>query len=508
MHSLRSVNEVGHWLRGCVSGDLSADSRQLHAGDGFIAWPGAAHDARQYVEAALAQGASACLIEREGAQAFNFSDAAVRSFPQLKAATGAIAASFYGQPSHDLDVIAVTGTNGKTSTTWWLAQALAQLAPTGGGSCGVIGTLGLGIAPTTRGAADPLAGFEVSGLTTPDPVLLQRQLRRWVRQGVSACAIEASSIGLAEHRLDGTRIRVAVFTNFTQDHLDYHGSMAAYWRAKSALFDWPQLASAVVNIDDPHGATLAERLRGLALDLWTVALDTPARLRALDVGYSDLGMHCQVQESTPAGARREHLQTALLGRYNIANVLGVIASLRALGVGLPEAVRACSQLGPVPGRMECLGGAGTPMVVVDYAHTPDALEQALRALRPMAQQRLGQLWCVFGCGGDRDASKRPLMAAVAQAHADQVVLTSDNPRSENPHSIIQQMQHGLTHAEQVQVQADRALAIAQTVQAADARDLILIAGKGHETTQETGGVRQPFSDQAHVRRALAARMPL
>jgi UDP-N-acetylmuramyl-tripeptide synthetase len=484
MQLLRTPHEAAQWLRSRVTGDVHCDSRKVGRGDGFIAWPGAATDGRKFVAGALQQGAQACLVERAGSEAFAFDSDAVAAFEGLKAATGPIGALFYGEPSHQLDVLAVTGTNGKTSTAWWLAQALSNV----GLSCGLIGTLGIGRPPHV----------EHTGLTTPDPVLMQRHFRRFVQDGAKACAIEASSIGIVERRLDGTRIRVAGFTNFTQDHLDYHGSMDAYWSAKAELFAWPDLQAAVLNIDDAKGAELAARLQRSRMDVWTVSCERDARLRAREIGYSAEGLRFVIDE---AGEQHE-LRTKLIGQYNVANLLGVLGMMRAIGVPLVNAVAACADLLPVPGRMERLNETGKPLVAVDYAHTPDALEKALQALRPLARQRGGELWCVFGCGGDRDPVKRPLMAAVAEKEADRVVVTSDNPRTEKPEAIISQVLLGLSHADVVEVQADRASAIADSIAAAAPQDVILVAGKGHEDYQEIGGVKQPFSDQAHAQAAL------
>lgn len=341
-------------------------------------------------------------------------------------------------------------------------------------------------------------------MTTPDPVLLQRRFRDFVDGGVRSCAIEASSIGLAEHRLDGTRVRVAVFTNFTQDHLDYHGSMQAYWDAKAALFNWPGLQAAVINLDDPRGQALADMAAQHGLDVWTVSLQQPARLAASALTYGAQGLQWDVHE----GGERVALSTPLVGNFNASNLMGVLAALRALGVPLAEAAAACQDLLPVPGRMERVdlpGLANAPAMVVDYAHTPDALGQALSALRPLAAARGGQLWCVFGCGGDRDASKRPLMAAAAEAAADRLIVTSDNPRDEDPQAIIDQVLVGLRDRASAQVQPDRAQAIAAAVRTATARDVVLVAGKGHETYQEVHGERLPFSDVQQVQRALDAR---
>ncbi|RZL61449.1 MAG: UDP-N-acetylmuramoyl-L-alanyl-D-glutamate--2,6-diaminopimelate ligase [Variovorax sp.] len=492
---LATPPEAAHWLRSCVPGHLHADSRQVGEGDGFIAWPGAATDGRAHVPAALTQGAAACLVEREGADAFGFdSEDAVAAYAGLKAATGPIASWFYGQPSTQLALLAVTGTNGKTSTAWWLAEALSRQGSLG--PCAVVGTLGIGAPPA----------LTYTGLTTPDPVTLQRELRSLVARGFGACAVEASSIGIAERRLDGCEIRVAVFTNFTQDHLDYHGSMDAYWEAKAELFRWPGLRAAVVNIDDVRGASLVANLleSGVgALDVWTLsAAGTPARLMAADIGYDSEGLRFSVIEQGHAPAL---LSTQLIGQYNVANLLGVIGTLRALGIPLTQAVAACTGLSSVPGRMERIGAAGAPLAVVDYAHTPDALDKALAGLRPLAAQRGGALWCVFGCGGDRDPIKRPMMAAVAETQADHVVVTSDNPRSEKPDAIIAQVLLGLSRPQAAQVQPDRAAAIADVLAQAAPNDVVLIAGKGHEEWQEIAGERFAFSDRAQALDALNRR---
>ncbi|KGH26455.1 MULTISPECIES: UDP-N-acetylmuramoyl-L-alanyl-D-glutamate--2,6-diaminopimelate ligase [Comamonas] len=488
---LNNAAEAVAWLRSRVQGDLQTDSRKVKAGDAFVAWPGAATDGRAYVGKALEQGAAAVLVEADGLQTFDLSGDRIAALKGLKAATGLIADQWFAHPSGELDVLAVTGTNGKTTTAWWLAHALAKVTRNARTGCALVGTLGVGVPPA----------LESTGMTTPDPVLLQRAFRSYADQGLAACAIEASSIGIAEHRLDGSKIRVALFTNFTQDHLDYHGSMDAYWQAKAQLFDWPGLPAAVVNIDDAHGARLWARLQGRAMDVWSVSIQGPARLQAKDIGLGDEGLSFTVLEA----GHSLRMNTRLVGQYNVSNLLGVLAALRCLGLTLEQAVQACAHLEPVPGRMQQIVKPGLPLVAVDYAHTPDALEKALRALQPAARQRQGKLWCVFGCGGDRDNSKRPLMGRAAQANADGVFVTSDNPRSEVPESIIDQILVGMQAGEALHVQADRAAAIAQAIARADARDVVLIAGKGHEDYQETMGVRHPFSDMAEAHKALAAR---
>ena len=491
MTELRTPEEAARWLRARVAGQLHADSRQVRQGDGFVAWPGAAVDGRRFVAAALEQGALACLVEQEGVEAFGFDDERIAMYPRLKADTSLIADAYYEAPSHELNMVAVTGTNGKTSTAWWLASMLSGVKHPGTSPCALVGTLGTGVPP----AVHP------TGLTTPDPVLLHRRLREFADQGVRSCAIEASSIGIVEHRLDGLLIRVAVFTNFTQDHLDYHGTMEAYWQAKEALFDWPGLQAAVINLDDPRGAELEAKARARGLDVWTVSLHQPARLQGRGLAYGSRGMSFDVSE----GTLRQRLDTALIGEYNASNVLCALGALRALGVPLDSALRACADLPAVPGRMECVGEPGEPLAVIDYAHTSDALEKALTALRPLAQKRGGQLWCVFGCGGNRDATKRPLMAAAAEAAADVVLVTSDNPRGEQPSAIIGDIMAGFSDATRVQAETDRARAIALALAKASPADVVLIAGKGHEDYQEIEGRRWPFSDRAQARAALHAR---
>jgi len=507
MQTMQHPQAVADWLRSRVQGDLQCDSRRMQAGDGFVAWPGAATDGRRFATGALRAGAAAVLVEQAGVEAFGFSDERVLAVPGLKALAGPIASAYFGNPSSQLDLIAITGTNGKTSTAWWVGQLLSAA----GQPCAVVGTLGIGQPPL---AGDTGHALVSTGLTTPDPVLLQARLRGMVDVGVKACAVEASSIGLVEGRLNGSRIRVAVFTNFTQDHLDFHGSMDSYWSAKAALFDWPDLASAVVNLDDPRGAPLAATLGARGMDVWSVGIEEagktkPARLFAQDIGFTDHGMRLVVGERSGDGALIEShiLSLPLVGRYNVSNLLCVLAVARAQGVALADAVQACGALTPVPGRMEQVPGAhpGQPLVLVDYAHTPDALEKALQALQPLAQQRGGQLWAVVGCGGDRDASKRPIMAAVAECGAQHTVLTSDNPRSEDPQAILAQMQAGLTQPGAAHVEPDRATAIAWAVHTAQVHDVVLIAGKGHEDYQEVMGVKKPFSDLAQAQTALMQR---
>lgn len=491
MQQMHSPEQAAVWLRARVQAQLQSDSRRVQTGDAFFAWAGQHTDARHHVVQALQQGASACLVEADGLEAFEalndlgLHDAPIVSYQGLKAASGAIADAYFEQPSQQMQLIAVTGTNGKTSTAWWLAQALTRL----GQRCTVVGTLGLG---------EP-GQMHSTGLTTPDPLQLQTQLRRWVNEGVKACAMEASSIGLVEHRLNGCHIRTAILTNFTQDHLDYHGDMQTYWQAKQSLFEWPGLATAVINWDDPKGQALCEMLASTPVQVWTVSMhSTQANVYARHVRTTAQGMEFEVV----CGEQSQSVSSQCVGEFNVMNMLGVMAVLCQAGHRLSAVVDACHALQPVPGRMQTWGRVGTPAVVVDYAHTPDAVAKALQALRPWAHARGGRLYCVLGSGGDRDSSKRAPMGRSAEAHADQVCLTSDNPRSEDPQYIVQQMLAGMTQPHKAIQQLDRAKAISDSIAQAQAADVVLVAGKGHETYQEVRGQKLPFSDSDHVVLAL------
>ena len=554
MQQLGSSTAAAAWLQARGVRALRTDHRQVRPGDAFLAWPGRRHDARTHTTAALAAGAAACLLEAQGLEAEAQGADRLGTLSDLKRQAGEVADAFLGHPSRALDVVAVTGTNGKTSTTWWVAQALGAL----GRSCGVVGTLGV------RGPNASLSDLDATGLTTPNAVALQTAFRRFVDAGLSACAIEASSIGIVEHRLAGTSLAVAAFTNLTQDHLDYHGTMAAYGAAKRALFDMPGLRAAVLNVDDPHGRTWAAELQDRggpqALAVWCVSACEPVesdkpgapepgmgkagaaaspRLWARQVRHTAEGLElvlCERESNrttvgstsgttdngpdggTHGAALSCHtVRTTLIGGFNVENLLVVAGCLRALGVPLAEVARALATLTPVPGRLQrvaamaAVGEGPQPAVVVDYAHTPDALDKALQALTPLAQARGGQLWCVFGCGGDRDATKRPLMGQAAVRGAAHVVVTSDNPRSEDPARILAQVMAGVRQSQafaathSLQAIEDRRAAIAHAVRQAAPEDVVLIAGKGHEQTQEIAGVKHPFCDVTEATAALQAR---
>ncbi|MEW6165137.1 MAG: UDP-N-acetylmuramoyl-L-alanyl-D-glutamate--2,6-diaminopimelate ligase [Pseudomonadota bacterium] len=464
---------------------LTLDSRRVRPGDVFVAVPGAHADGRRFIPDAVARGAAAVICE-PGGDVAAVPPALTFPVPDLAAHVGEIAHLVYGRPSEQLWMCGVTGTNGKTSVSQWIAQALTAL----GCKCGVIGTLGNGFPPD----------FEASPNTTPDAVTLHATLARFVREGAVACAMEVSSIGLDQQRTNGARFDVAVFTNLTRDHLEYHGDMTAYAAAKAKLFDWPGLKCAVLNLDDPFGATLALKLRGKVRTIGYTLADASGAdtvLAATDLEETNTGI-----AFTLDGTRFE---APVVGRFNVSNLLAVIGALLADDETPADIAAALRHIAPPAGRMQGVGGTDEPLVVIDYAHTPDALEKVLTTLRGTATARGGRLVCVFGCGGERDAGKRPLMGAAAERLADAVVVTSDNPRGEDPQAIIAAILAGM-HGQPV-VEVDRTAAIHAAVAEAAARDVIVLAGKGHEPYQEIAGVRLPFSDLAVAKSALAGRRP-
>lgn len=464
---------------------VADDSRQVRPGDVFLAYPGDLADGRRYIPDALARGAVAVIWQAGGDFCWNSAFTAANfDVANLRALAGPLAHRVHGHPSEGLSLIAVTGTNGKTTVSQCLARVYPKL-------CAIIGTLGAGF---------PEAQAE-TGFTTPEATTLMRYLAEFRAAGAAAVALEASSIGIEEGRMNGVRVDVAVFTNFTRDHLDYHGTMEAYAAAKEKLFQWPRLRTAVINLDDPLGLkmareTTANRILGYAIG--PARRDFPALVRAEDLVQTPFGQRFTL--ILPNG--RSTVDTGLVGEYNVSNLLAIAAVLHDTAMPAFEIARRLSEVMPPPGRMERLGGAGEPLVVVDYAHTPDALENALRALRPTANARDGKLRVVFGCGGDRDPGKRPQMGALAEQLADHVLVTSDNPRSEAPQAIIDQIAAGMSRAE---VEIDRAAAIRRCIAEASVSDVILLAGKGHEPYQEIAGVRHPFSDVDQAQAALAAR---
>jgi UDP-N-acetylmuramoyl-L-alanyl-D-glutamate--2,6-diaminopimelate ligase len=469
--------------RGVVVRALATDSRRVRPGDVFLAFPGERVDGRDFIGQAIALGAAAAVCEAEGLAwrpEWQVPHVAVRG---LAALAGPLAAHAYGHPSRTLWVAGVTGTNGKTSCSHWIAQALTRC----GRRTALIGTLGNGFP----------GDLEPATHTTPDAVTLQAALRRYLDAGAEAAAMEASSHALAQDRVAGVQFDTALFTNLTRDHLDYHGDMERYGAAKAKLFAWPGLAHAVVNLDDAFGRELAARIDRRR-----------TRVLGYGVGHGDIAGHAidlstrglRLEIRTPWGAAA--LRSRVIGGFNVSNVLGTLGVLLTADVGLAEAVRALEEIEPVAGRLEMIRAPGRPLVVIDYAHTPDALEKVLETLRELVGHDSGaRLVCVFGCGGDRDPGKRPLMGEVATRLADLAIITSDNPRSEEPREIAAQIAAG-AHPN-FEIELDRAAAIARAVSLAGPADVVLVAGKGHEDYQEIAGQRLPFRDGDVVRAALS-----
>lgn len=499
------------WMRLHVSpaAQLSADSRQLQAGDCFLAYRvGNAQqstDGRQHIEAALKAGAAAILYDADD-DYVPLIDSPCFGIPSLAVHIGEIASAWYRQPSCALSMIGVTGTNGKTSCALWIAQALNYLSQ----RCAVIGTLGAGWPES----------LQTTGFTTPDAPQLQKWLSQLVQQGAQAVAMEVSSHGLEQGRVNGTVFTTAIFTNLSRDHLDYHGSMEAYQAAKRRLLMWPGLQHAVINTDEAVGRQFLQELveknkaavnkatvkvvaYGLvAPSLFSAATDYDC-LYADNIVITEQGTRFTVHAKLTGQSYQTEVNTHIVGRFNVSNLLAVLSALLLQGESWEQALDALVHLQPVPGRMEQFGGRAAPLLIVDYAHTPDALQQALLTLRPIAAARNGKLWCVFGCGGNRDNGKRPQMGRVAEEIADQLVLTSDNPRDEVAETILEMIAAGLQAPQRAQRIADRASAIMYATRHTQPEDVVLIAGKGHEAWQEIAGKKIPFSDVEQVRSALA-----
>ena len=470
---------------------LSADSRNLVAGESFLAYPGSRCDGRDFIPQALERGAAAVFWEREGFEwnpGWRVPNLAVDG---LRGLAGHLAHEVYGRPSEKLWTIGVTGTNGKTSCSHWIAEACEAC----GARTAVVGTLGTGF----PGKLD--AGVN----TTPDAVLLHRSLAQLLAAGAQGVAMEVTSIGLDQGRVNGVAFGAALFTNLSRDHIDYHGDMESYARAKQRLFETPNLAHAVLNLDDVQGVRLAQMLSGGSVSRAGYSCIAGAAARA------DLERYVEAHEIEVAAGGiaftvrsswgEARIRSPLLGRFNVSNLLGVLTTMLVSGVPFEKAATALAGLQPVTGRMQRLGGSGRPVVVIDYAHTPDALEKTLVALKDVARASNGRLIVVFGCGGDRDRGKRPLMGAVASRHAESIVVTSDNPRGEDPASIIAEVAVAVSIPhEEIE---DRRAAISQAIASASAEDVVLLAGKGHETYQEVAGRRVPFSDALEAERALS-----
>jgi UDP-N-acetylmuramoyl-L-alanyl-D-glutamate--2,6-diaminopimelate ligase len=464
-----------------VSG-LTLDSRQVRRGDAFFALRGLHGHGIEFAANAVQRGAQVVLAEAPAVETEPL-NVPLLWIDDLHAQVGEIAARFYDRPAESMRVIGITGTNGKTSCVQLLAQALTFL----GHRAATIGTLGAGLYGQLREGER----------TTPDAVTVQGLLADFRDAGASHVAMEVSSHALEQGRVAAVDFELAAFTNLTRDHLDYHGSMEAYGAAKAKLFAWPGLQAAVINIDDAFGRELASQLPvGVKSLRFSMSDDPDAEIAASNIITSSEGLAFQLR--TPWGTHA--LSSHLLGRFNVANLLTVVACLGALGESFERIVAAIETLQPVNGRMSRLGGQHRlPLVVVDYAHTPDALEQTLTALRAHCA---GRLICVFGCGGERDAGKRPLMGEIAARMADIAIVTDDNPRGEDGDVIVAQIVAGMGAARSMAVERDRAVAIGHALKLAQSGDVVLIAGKGHETYQEGAAGKRPFDDLAVAHAAL------
>jgi UDP-N-acetylmuramoyl-L-alanyl-D-glutamate--2,6-diaminopimelate ligase len=466
---------------------ITSDSRRVEAGDAFAAYPGTQRDGRTFIVEAIQRGAAAILWDPQGFvwnRAWKVAHLPVES---LKMRLGGIADEVYGHPSRELWMIGVTGTNGKTSCAHWIAAGLDAA----GRRAAVLGTLGNGL----------WGALEEALNTTADAALLHETLRELKRKNAQAVAMEVSSHGLDQGRVGGVAFDVALFTNLSRDHLDYHGTMAAYGAAKAKLLAWPELKVGVINADDAFGQSLIDISRGAGRKILTYGFGA-ADIVGTRLSASTSGLAFAVE--TPWGKGEIH--TRLVGAFNAANLLGVLGVLLVSGVGIEPAVAFLATIEAPPGRMQRLGGDKAPLVVIDYAHTPDALDKVLTALRPAVASG-GQLVCVFGCGGNRDRGKRPEMGRVAARLADRVIVTSDNPRSEEPEAIASEIVHGIRESgnRRYAIELDRAAAIAHAIGEAKPGDVVLLAGKGHEPYQERSGVRLPFLDADHAAQALESR---
>lgn len=471
---------------------VAIDSRKVESKFLFIAYPGFKNDGREYISSAILNGAVVVFCEDEKISITTQEVAEqqrrvlIITYPEVRKSVGTIAAKFYGDPTREMFVVGVTGTNGKTSCTQFIAKTLQDLHY----PCGVLGTLGMGF-PEKLTPVDN---------TTSDPVTLQSRLAELKDQSAQAVAMEVSSHGLEQNRLQGVHFNVAVFTNLTRDHLDYHGTMENYGAAKKKLFSMPGLEYAVINIDDEFGRRLLQGLpKALKLYAYSVQeTECPAGvglIKAYDIKLEAQGIRAKVTSPWGDGV----IESTLLGKFNLSNLLAVMTTLGIMQIPLPEILKALALLRPFGGRMQSFGGGKLPLVVVDYAHTPDALEKALLALR---EHCLGKLWCVFGCGGERDPGKRPMMGQIAERLSDNIIITNDNPRSENPDRIISDIVAGLTCPWAAEIEADRRIAIAHAINSSKQGDVILVAGKGHENYQIIGMEKIPYSDIDVVEKLL------
>jgi len=469
-------------LAGTLVSGLQIDSRSVSPGDLFLALPGDQFDGRHFIEQAVANGAVAVAAEAPVTGFVDELPVPLVEIPELRFEVGAIAAKFYRYPSRHMHVIGITGTNGKTTVSQMIAQLLRIL----GQDCGVIGTLGASLDEQVSATQN----------TTPDPISLQHLLAQWQQQGVATVSMEVSSHALVQGRVNGIEFDTAVFTNLSQDHLDYHLSMSAYASAKMRLFSHPKLQHAVVNADDDIAALVAA---SASKDAKVVAYTVRGNIA--DLSIADLQFHTSgvAGELTSVWGKGK-FESPLAGSFNVENLAAAITALALKGEDLASLLAAVAKLRAVPGRMQSVPSTSGVQVIIDYAHTPDALEKVLGALRPQVK---GDLITVFGCGGDRDTTKRQLMGRVACTLSDHVVVTSDNPRSEEPSLILRDIASGCFG--RYHLLEDRAEAISSAIAEALPGDCVVIAGKGHEDYQLVKGERFHFSDEAHALDALAVR---
>lgn len=484
------------WLPAAVAdvqiSGLNLDSRLIASGELFVAVPGAAADGRKFIGEAIKAGAAAVIKEPEGEEVIAWQGPVpIIPIPNLAKQLSAIAARFYRDPSACMSLVGITGTNGKSTCSHLLAQLYQRL----GTQSAVMGTLGYGCVSSINFVVDQLTD---TGLTTSDAISNQRILAELQTGEVDLVSMEVSSHALEQERVAAIHFDAAIFTNLTRDHLDYHGSMENYALAKQKLFTMAGLSHRIINVDDPWGSKLA-KLKNSDAHIWTYSLASEdADLYVISAEYDERGIRAELNGRWGKGV----LRSSLVGQFNLQNLLAVITTCCARGHDLTAILKAASQLRAVSGRMEKIVSGADVSVVVDYAHTPDSLRQVLDAMRAHTNNRL---WCIFGCGGDRDKGKRPLMAEVAETLADKVVITSDNPRTENADAIIEDVKAGLKNPEAALVMTDRAQAIAECIAKAHPGDCVVIAGKGHEDYQLIGEDRLPFSDIKQARVALRAR---
>lgn len=467
---------------------LSSDTRKIKPGDLFVALKGAKQEGSAFIEEAIQRGAVAVLSENRISRAYSLP---VIPYSNLKQSLGYIAARFFDEPSKKCSVIGITGTNGKTSCSHFIAS----LCSPQNFSTAVMGTLGVGF----------LDKLIPTGFTTPDAITTQETLNNLHQAGAKCVAMEVTSHALTQDRVNGVQFHTAIFTNLTRDHLDYHENEEAYFQAKKRLFDVFAPRYALINIDDPYGQRLMQSPLSPGTEkiaygiLPATKSNYPLHIRVQNQAFSKQGM--SVTLDSPFG--RGEMQVPLLGHFNLSNVLASVGAACLQGLSFEKTLESVRNLKPVSGRMNVLGGSeNEPHVVIDYAHTPDALLQVLLALKPYCK---GKLWCIFGCGGERDPGKRPLMASVAEQNSDRVIVTQDNPRSEDPEAIIEAILKGFQRKNAVHIEPNRAEAILLAITEAKGDDWIVIAGKGHETVQIQGTEHLPFRDDVCATQALARR---